>query len=34
LLKIDGDTPLDVTTDGRNLLISRVDAKRQKKFDG
>jgi len=33
LLKIDGDTPLDVTTDGRNLLISRVDAKRKKKFD-
>jgi antitoxin component of MazEF toxin-antitoxin module len=33
LLKIDGDTPLDVTTDGKNLLVSPVDAKRKKRFD-
>lgn len=33
LLKIDGQTPLDVSTDGKNLLVSPVDAKRKKRFD-
>lgn len=33
LLKVDEDTPLEITTDGRNLIISPVeDEKREKKF--
>ncbi len=33
LLKIDEDTPLELTTDGRNLIISPVgDEKREKRF--
>ena len=32
LLKIDGDTPLEWTTDGRSLIITPADAKRDKKF--
>ncbi len=33
LLKIDEDTPLELTTDGRNLIISPVGSeKREKKF--
>jgi antitoxin MazE len=33
LLKVDMDTPLEITTDGNNLLISPVrDGKRGKKF--
>jgi antitoxin MazE len=33
LLKIDEDTPLELTTDGRNLIISPIgDEKRNKKF--
>jgi len=33
LLKIDADTPLDISTDGQVLIISPVrDAERQKKF--
>lgn len=33
LLKIDEDTPLELTTDGRNLIISPVgDKKREKRF--
>ncbi len=33
LLKMDIDTPLEITTDGRNLIISPVEsAKREKKF--
>lgn len=33
LLKVDTDTPLEITTDGRNLIISPVEsAKREKKF--
>jgi antitoxin component of MazEF toxin-antitoxin module len=33
LLKIDAETPLDISTDGQVLLISPVrDALRQKKF--
>ena len=33
LLKIDSDTQLSVTTDGRCLIIAPADAKRRKKFD-
>jgi len=34
LLKIDSDTPLDITTDGSVLVISPVrDAKRRKEFE-
>jgi len=33
LLKIDGDTPLDISTDGQALVITPVrDAKRRRKF--
>jgi antitoxin MazE len=32
LLKIDADTPLEVTTDGRSLVISPSDPQRRKKF--
>jgi len=33
LLKIDEDTPLDISTDGQVLVVSPVrDAKRQEKF--
>ena len=33
LLKIDSDTPLDISTDGEVLVIAPVrDARRQKKF--
>jgi len=33
LLKIDENTPLELTTDGRNLIISPIeDEKREKKF--
>ncbi len=33
LLKVDIDTPFEITTDGKNLIISPVeDAKREKKF--
>lgn len=33
ILKIDMDTPLEVSTDGRNLIISPVkDAKRETRF--
>jgi len=34
LLKIDGDTPLELSTDGRMLMISPVrDPKRRKAFE-
>ena len=34
LLKIDDDTPLDITTDGQILIISPVrDAKRRRQFE-
>jgi antitoxin component of MazEF toxin-antitoxin module len=34
LLKIDADTPLDISTDGEVLIISPVrDGKRRKKFE-
>ncbi len=34
LLKIDGETPLDISTDGKVLIISPVrDEKRQKQFE-
>lgn len=34
LLKIDGDTPLDITTDGQVLVISPVrDSKHREKFE-
>ena len=33
LLKVDMDTPLEITTDGKNLIISPVaDEKREKRF--
>jgi len=33
LLKIDADTPLDISTDGQVLIVSPVrDAERRKKF--
>jgi len=33
LLKVDMDTPLEITTDGTNLIISPVkDEKREKRF--
>jgi len=33
LLKIDADTPLDISTDGQVLIVSPVrDTERQKKF--
>jgi len=33
LLKVDENTPLELTTDGKNLIISPIDdAKREKKF--
>ena len=34
LLKIDADTPLDIATDGKNLIITPIrDKRRRKKFD-
>ena len=34
LLKIDAETPLDISTDGNVLIVSPVrDAKRRKKFE-
>jgi antitoxin MazE len=33
LLKIDHETPLDVSTDGRQLIIAPVKSARRKKFD-
>jgi len=33
LLKIGADTPLDVTTDGKHLFISRADPRTRKKLD-
>ena len=34
LLKIDADTPLEISTDGRMLMISPLrDAKRRKRFE-
>jgi len=34
LLKIDSDTPLEITTDGKVLTVSPVrDSKRRKKFE-
>jgi len=33
LLKVDMETPLEITTDGRNLIISPVESvKREKRF--
>ncbi len=33
LLKVDMETPLEITTDGKNLIISPVESlKREKKF--
>lgn len=33
LLKIDQDTPLEITTDGKNLIVSPIhDAKRATRF--
>jgi antitoxin MazE len=33
LLKVDMNTPLEITTDGKNLIISPIkDEKRQRKF--
>jgi antitoxin MazE len=34
LLKIDEDTPLDISTDGQSLIVSPVqDEKRRRKFE-
>ena len=33
LLKIDADTPLEITTDGQRLMIQPADPKRRKKLD-
>ena len=33
LLKIDGDTPLDLSTDGRCLVVAPSDTRRRKKFE-
>jgi antitoxin MazE len=33
LLKIDADTPLEVTTDGQSLVVSPADKKRKAKFE-
>jgi antitoxin MazE len=34
LLKIDPETPLDISTDGERLIVTRVDiSSRRKKFD-
>jgi antitoxin MazE len=33
LLKIDADTPLEITTDGSRLIIAPADPKRRKKFE-
>ncbi len=33
LLKIEADTPLEVTTDGKSLVISPADRKRRGKFE-
>lgn len=33
LLKIEPDTPLSITTDGRCLIIAPADPKRRKKFE-
>ncbi|MBI4822718.1 MAG: AbrB/MazE/SpoVT family DNA-binding domain-containing protein [Nitrospirae bacterium] len=33
LLRVDMDTPLEISTDGKNLIVSPVeDAKREKRF--
>jgi len=32
LLKVDMDTPLEITTDGKNLIISPVEASKREKF--
>ena len=33
LLNIDADTPLSITTDGKNLIVAPADPKRAKKMD-
>ena len=33
LLKIDADTPLDVTTDGTSLVVSPANRRRRAKFE-
>jgi antitoxin MazE len=33
LLKIDADTPLNISTDGRCLIIAPADPKRRKKLE-
>ena len=33
LLKIEADTPLSITTDGRCLIVAPADPKRRKKFE-
>ena len=33
LLKIDADTPLEVTTDGRSLIVSPASAEGRAKFE-
>ena len=33
LLHINQDTPLEINTDGKNLIISPVDEEREKKFE-
>lgn len=32
LLKIDADTPLEITTDGRSLLVTPTDPERREEF--
>jgi antitoxin component of MazEF toxin-antitoxin module len=33
LLKIDADTPLEISTDGSRLIIAPADPKRRKRFE-
>jgi antitoxin MazE len=33
LLKIDAETPLEITTDGKRLMIAPVDPQRRRKFE-
>jgi antitoxin MazE len=33
LLKIEADTPLEITTDGQRLMIAPADPKRRRKFE-
>lgn len=33
LLKIDADTPLSITTDGKSLIVSPACGKRRRKFE-